>query len=1158
MVSNSKRLCVCFVVILSVLPSISFLRNNPYVCDCKMSWFLKRLRLKDYTQLLVDVRRMKCHEPERLRGKLIYKLKEDDVCSKKMIMNECKLQIDQCHQHADCHDQNRGYRCSCRTGFTGSGWNCSDIDECRQTGVCSKANTKCVNTMGTYLCYCDRGFMLKNSKCEDINECSEGTATCPRHAICKNTKGSYTCNCKNGYVVKGSKTCVKKEIVTCSSSPGPCDFLTEDCIQGQSLGRYNCRCKKGFTRSDNGVCTDINECNKNHELCESIAECKNTPGSYKCICPEGYEAADEDTCDDIDECATGMDNCHRDAERNNFKRSRTSSGGAHYIMAANSEMLRVCFLIVFFVASISRLDNNPYVCDCKISWFLRSLRLKDYTQKIVGLKKMKCDKPARLRGQLIYKLKEDEVCFNKTILDECKLQIDQCHQHADCHDQNKGYRCFCRTGFTGNGWNCSDIDECRQTGVCSKANTKCVNTLGTYLCYCDRDINECSEEIVTCSSSPGPCDFVTEDCIQGQSSGRYNCRCNSLAKCNNTQGSYECICRRGYENKRMFVQVDIDECAAGMDNCHRDAVCINNIGSYTCKAGFLQYENGRLCQQEKIVSLNGAKKFGFYMFPWRKCRKFAFSRKKLFCDKMGAKSVPYHIFEAPYKVIKLAENPYVCDCQISWFLRKLRLKDYTQKIIDLKRMKCHKPKRLRGRLIYELKEFDVCPYRVPNRNECKLQIDECHQHADCHDQSVGYKCSCQTGFTGNGWNCSDIDECRQTGVCSKANTKCVNTLGTYLCYCNRGFMLKNSKCEDINECSEGTATCPRHAICKNTKGSYTCTCKNGYVVKDSKTCVKKEIVTCSSSPGPCDFVTEDCIQGQSLENIDECIANNDTCNSLAECKNTHGSYECICPEGYRKDENTCEDIDECAEELDNCHRDAVCINSIGSYICICKAGFQQFENGTLCLKGEKEDEFLFTATIILACLIVFEVLGSLTLIKLTRKLRLKDYTQKIIDLKKMKCHAPAKMRGKLIYKLKEADVCPEQTIGTNECKLQIDECHQHADCHDLYVGYRCVCRRGFTGDGWNCSDIDECQEDDVCQNDLRKCENILAMYACPCDRGYKEGGSGLCTDIDECSEFTATCPRHAICKNNIGSYTCTCKNGYVKNDEGNICTKKRM
>ncbi|XP_046860216.1 protein slit-like [Xenia sp. Carnegie-2017] len=353
MVSNSERLCVCFVVILSVLqvsesklvwgdcrkyrhyprslycnnirarsvpydlfetPYTSiFLRNNPYVCDCKMSWFLKRLRLKDYTQLLVDVRRMKCHEPERLRGKRIYKLKEEDVCSKKMIMNECKLQIDQCHQHADCHDQNRGYRCSCRTGFTGSGWNCSDIDECRQNGVCSKANTKCVNTWGTYLCYCDRGFMLKNSKCEDINECSEGTATCPRHAICKNTKGSYTCTCKNGYVVKGSKTCAKKEIVTCSSSPGPCDFLTEDCIQGQSLGRYNCRCKKGFTRSDNGVCTDINECNKNHELCESIAECKNTPGSYKCICPEGYEAADEDTCDDIDECATGMDNCHRDA-----------------------------------------------------------------------------------------------------------------------------------------------------------------------------------------------------------------------------------------------------------------------------------------------------------------------------------------------------------------------------------------------------------------------------------------------------------------------------------------------------------------------------------------------------------------------------------------------------------------------------------------------------------------------------------------------------------------------------------------------------------------------------------------------------------------------------------------------------------------------------
>ena len=40
-----------------------------------------------------------------------------------------------------------------------------------------------------------------------------------------------------------------------------------------------------------------------------------------------------------------------------------------------------------------------------------------------------------------------------------------------------------------------------------------------------------------------------------------------------------------------------------------------------------------------------------------------------------------------------------------------------------------------------------------NIDECTEETDNCHSEATCTDTEGGYTCSCNSGFTGNGFKC---------------------------------------------------------------------------------------------------------------------------------------------------------------------------------------------------------------------------------------------------------------------------------------------------------------------------------------------------------------------------------------------------------------------
>ena len=147
-------------------------------------------------------------------------------------------------------------------------------------------------------------------------------------------------------------------------------------------------------------------------------------------------------------------------------------------------------------------------------------------------------------------------------------------------------------------------------------------------------------------------------------------------------------------------------------------------------------------------------------------------------------------------------------------------------------------------------------------------------------------------------------------------------------------MFNNCYVVDIDECSTSTFACDPRAVCLNTIGSFACRCTNGFT-GDGQTC-----------NGGCHYFyifqydLPSCMRlrfnDDSFNNICNTIpANSYYCSThFANCF----IYEC----------SFFSDINEClSPETFHCDPNASCRNTQGSYSCICNHGFTQ--NGDICI-----------------------------------------------------------------------------------------------------------------------------------------------------------------------------------------------------------------
>ena len=97
-----------------------------------------------------------------------------------------------------------------------------------------------------------------------------------------------------------------------------------------------------------------------------------------------------------------------------------------------------------------------------------------------------------------------------TDIDECTRDTDFCDTNAECSDTIGSYECFCRTGYSGDGFNCTSTFMSCPLCRCSVIKIPMITT----------DIDECKQDMNNCHTE---------------------------ANCTDTEGSFYCTCNNGFE-----------------------------------------------------------------------------------------------------------------------------------------------------------------------------------------------------------------------------------------------------------------------------------------------------------------------------------------------------------------------------------------------------------------------------------------------------------------------------------------------------------------------------------------------------------------------------------------------------------------------------------
>uniref|UniRef100_F6TP48 Signal peptide, CUB and EGF-like domain-containing protein 3 n=1 Tax=Ornithorhynchus anatinus TaxID=9258 RepID=F6TP48_ORNAN len=379
-------------------------------------------------------------------------------------VDECVEGTDNCHIDAICQNTPRAYRCLCKSGYSGDGKHCRDVDECERDDNAGCVHD-CVNIPGNYRCTCYDGFRLAHDghNCLDVDECAEGNGGCQQS--CVNVMGSYECRCRDGFFLSDNQhTCIQRpeEGMNCMNKNHGCAHICRETPKGSIA----CECRPGFELTRNQRDCKLT-CNYGNGGCQHT--CDDTDQGPKCGCHVRFALhTDGKTC--IETCAINNGGC--DSKCHDAATGVHCSCPVGFMLQPDRKTCK----------DIDECRQNNGGCD-------------HICRNTVGSFECGCRKGYKL-------LINERSCQD---IDECSF--DRTCDHV-CVNTPGSFQCLCHQGYLLYGLtHCGDVDECSMNrGGCRFG---CLNAPGSFQCTCPPGCHlrwngkDCTE-LVKCPGAPGP------------------------------------------------------------------------------------------------------------------------------------------------------------------------------------------------------------------------------------------------------------------------------------------------------------------------------------------------------------------------------------------------------------------------------------------------------------------------------------------------------------------------------------------------------------------------------------------------------------------------------------------------------------------------------
>uniref|UniRef100_A0A8C6KW07 Epidermal growth factor n=1 Tax=Nothobranchius furzeri TaxID=105023 RepID=A0A8C6KW07_NOTFU len=607
------------------------------------------------------------------------------------------------------------------------------------------------------------------------------------------------------------------QISGCDEESGNCENVCSHAERGV------CRCREGFTLSMHGAyCEDVNECAHWNHGCS--LGCENIPGSYFCTCPKGYALlSDKKTCREIKPCEGNATKCgHGCLETENGPVCVCPEGS---VLQEDGQACTGCSSADRGGCSqlCSPVTPGRWLCGC-----------------LPGYELHQDDKRCTATGPPPFLIVADLVDVRRMNPDGTEDQI--------LVKEPRGTILAL------------DYDPVLNQVYFASTSLKTIERV---------DLNDGAREVLISGGLDSPeglaIDWIHRR-IYWTDKGQSTVDSSSLSGLQK-----ETVVREGLQKPRGITLHPQANKLFWTDVGARPVIEASTLGG----------SNRAVIASTNLVSPTGLT--------------IDFTDSRLFwCDQKSG-LVETAAFDGSDRRV-LLENQVAHPFDLAVFEDRLWISDWEhQQLRSVHKLTGKKLQHIHGNMVQPASIVVVHPLVKPGSDVCLHLNGGCAQvcenklgsaHCSCLPRYVlspdGKSCSLAEVSEGTAGNLIQIQTffvcfSRWSELCHTlhcdVNARCQINAGKPLCLCLHGFTGDGQNCQDIDECQLGLHNCDKHAECQNTEGMFLCKCRTGYY-GDGQTCEGLE----TTSP----WVT-------SQSPVDETTRRHNS-DSVERCPSSHAAY----------------------------------------------------------------------------------------------------------------------------------------------------------------------------------------------------------------------------------------------------------------------------